>query len=87
MCYPVLSQIFSNWTACGASGAASAGQPPVFDPPGGSETPVTVYITTSTEEATIYYTIDGTIPTTSSSVYTDPISINDPVVLQAIAVK
>ncbi len=37
--------------------------------------------------ATIYYTIDGTIPTTGSAVYTAPIAISATSRIQAIAVK
>jgi hypothetical protein len=60
---------------------------PVFDPPDGTDIPVTVTITTATEGATIYYTTDGSIPTESSSVYTAPIDISERLILQALAVK
>jgi Big-like domain-containing protein/chitobiase/beta-hexosaminidase-like protein/peptidase C13-like protein len=60
---------------------------PVFDPPDGSDIPVTVSITTTTVGATIYYTVNGTIPTTSSDIYTVPINIDDRAILQAFAVK
>ena len=48
-----------------------------------------VTITTTTEGATIYYTIDGTDPTTESNVYSDSeaISITETTTLKAIAVK
>ncbi|OEJ98795.1 hypothetical protein A8C32_06250 [Flavivirga aquatica] len=42
---------------------------------------------TNTGEGEIYYTIDGTIPSTSSLVYTTPISINENTILKAIAIK
>lgn len=46
-----------------------------------------VTISTTTEGATIYYTIDGTDPTTESNEYSDAISITETTTLKAIAVK
>ena len=45
----------------------------------------TVEISCSTVGATIYYTIDGNNPTTSSTTYTHPISITETTTLKAIA--
>ena len=47
----------------------------------------TVTITTDTEGATIHYTIDGTEPTSTSTIYYEPIILNDDVTIKAIAVK
>ena len=46
-----------------------------------------VTITTATAGATIYYTTDGTEPTTGSSVYSDPIAVSTNMTIKAIAVK
>ncbi|KAB2338426.1 endonuclease [Cytobacillus depressus] len=46
-----------------------------------------VALHTATEEAAIYFTVDGSVPTTSSTRYTEPIEINDPVTIKALAVK
>ena len=47
-----------------------------------------VSITSETESATIYYTIDGSDPTTSSTVYSGPLTENiSGVTIKAIAVK
>jgi hypothetical protein len=46
-----------------------------------------VTLSTSTSGATIYYTIDGSTPTTSSAVYTSPLSITGATTLKAIAIK
>ena len=47
-----------------------------------------ISITTETEGATIYYTIDGSTPTTSSTEYTGPLTENvSNVTIKAIAVK
>jgi hypothetical protein len=49
---------------------------PAFSPAGGGYVaPVSVTITDSTFGATIYYTTDGSIPTTSSALYTGPIAL------------
>ena len=46
-----------------------------------------VEITCATEDASIYYTTDGTDPTVESTLYTEPIHVDDDMVLKAIAVK
>lgn len=47
----------------------------------------TVTITCATDGATIYYTIDGTDPTTASAVYSAPFAITETITVKAIAVK
>ena len=60
---------------------------PVFTPGGGTYTqPVLVTIGEATSGATIYYTTDGSTPTTSSTVYTAPLTIGASETLNAIAV-
>ena len=60
---------------------------PTFSPAGGSYNAAqTVTISDATSGATIYYTTDGTTPTTSSSVYGAPITVSSSTVLKAIAV-
>lgn len=61
---------------------------PVFNPNAGTVSKgATVTITCSTEGATIYYTVDGSTPSSSSTQYTDPVVINSTTTLKAIAVK
>ena len=60
--------------------------PPTFSPgPGGYSTAQNVSISDSTSGATIYYTLDGTTPTTSSAVYTNPINVAGNTVINAMA--
>ena len=68
--------------------ATVAVRTPTFSPDGGTYTsPQQVTISCSTNGATIYYTIDGTTPTASSTPYTEPITVSESLTLMAIAVK
>jgi hypothetical protein len=59
---------------------------PIFSPVAGTYTAAqTVTISDSTSGANIYYTTDGTTPTTSSTTYTTAISVSSTETLQAIA--
>jgi hypothetical protein len=60
---------------------------PTFSPAGGSYNAAqNVTISDATSGATIYYTTDGTTPTTSSSAYGGQITVSSSTVLKAIAV-
>ena len=59
---------------------------PTFSPGGGNYTSTqSVTISDTTSGATIYYTTDGSTPTTSSSVYSSPISVSSSETINAIA--
>ena len=92
--------LFSGFllTACGGGGGGGGGgdtdgstadtTPPTVTatPAGGTyDAPVSVSLEAD-ETATIYYTTDGTTPTTSSSVYEEPISISAETTLRFFAV-
>lgn len=47
----------------------------------------TVALSTSTPDADIYYTLDGSVPTKDDTKYTTPIEINAETTIKAIAVK
>ncbi len=70
------------------STAAPAAKTPTFSVAEGTyfETQ-NVTITTATAGATIYYTTDGTTPTTGSSVYSEAIAVSTDMTIKAIAVK
>ena len=60
---------------------------PVISPAGGTfTTSQTVSITDSTPSATIYYTVDGTTPTTASPRYTAPLAVDASETLKSIAI-
>ena len=59
---------------------------PTFSPGAGTYTSAQpVSISDATSDATIYYTTNGTTPTTSSNEYTGPITVSSTETLQAIA--
>ncbi len=68
-------------------GAGPFAELPVITPPGGvvmftnSET---VTISASTPGATLYFTLDGSTPTTNSQVYTGPFAVTNTVIVNAL---
>ena len=62
---------------------------PVFTPASGTifTSTQSVTITCATDGADIYYTTDGTVPTTASTLYEGAITINKTTTINAIAVK
>ena len=71
----------------GLLGGAARVATPTFSPAGGNYTSAaSVTISDLTAGATIYYTTNGTPPTTASTVYTGPISVTATETIQAIAV-
>jgi glucosylceramidase len=76
---------------CGGGGSAPSQMPtaaaPTFSPAGGSFTATqSVTLSDSTAGATIYYTTDGTVPTTASTSYSAAISVATTTTINAIAV-
>ena len=80
--------VFLFLAFCASSTVASAKTvaTPTFSPAAGTYTsPQTVTIKDTTSGATIYYTTNGTTPTTSSTQYSSPINISVTETLKAIA--
>ena len=70
------------------SGETSIAATPTFTPAAGSFVdPVSVTISTVTDGASIYYTTDGSDPTTSSTLYTGPFTVSTTTTIKAIAMK
>jgi Chitobiase/beta-hexosaminidase C-terminal domain/Abnormal spindle-like microcephaly-assoc'd, ASPM-SPD-2-Hydin len=61
--------------------------PPIFTPAAGTYTTAqSVSMTSATGGAAIYYTLDGSTPSSASTPYTGPITVSSPVTIRAIAV-
>lgn len=65
--------------------SGNAAQMPSFTPaPGIYTSPVTVTLFSETSNASIYYTTDGTTPTSSSTLYTAPFTVSQTTTVKAI---
>ena len=60
---------------------------PTFSPAGGTFTSAQNVTISAAEGAKIYYTTNKTVPTTSSTEYSGPITVNETTTIRAIAVK
>ncbi len=81
------SQKIITWTYA-AQTAANATAPPLFSIPAGVySAPQSVALASPTQGAAVYYTTNGTTPTTASTLYTGPVTVGyGNTTLQAIAV-
>ena len=81
--YPTDNYLETIWANPGATTQVSR---PVFVPAAGTYgSAQQVTITCSTKESTIYYTLDGSTPTTSSTRYTGPIGVSASLTVKALA--
>lgn len=72
-------------TTCAAAGQCET---PTFSVEEGSYTEAqSVVISCATDGASIYYTLDGTDPTSASTLYEDPIAVKATTTIKAIAIK
>jgi YVTN family beta-propeller protein len=85
---PFMVGTFMVSTAAAANPIAAGVAKPSASPASG-EVPAGTEVTlsTTTADAAIYYTTDGSVPTTASTKYTGPIVVTEAITLQAIAVK
>ncbi len=61
---------------------------PIISPNGGNVfEPTTVTITCATEDANIYYTLDGSTPDANATLYTAPFEVTTTTTVKAIAIK
>jgi hypothetical protein len=80
---PALTTAPSDWTLALSYAVAA---PNISLPTGTYNGTQEVTLSDSTAGSTLYYTTDGTVPTTSSNTYTGPIAVSVTTTLQAIAV-
>ena len=82
--YVVADAIYNSNPSCDYLQPATT---PVISGPTGViyESTATVTISCETAGANIYYTTDGTVPTTASTLYTGPITIDETTTVKAIA--
>src|SRR5881396_1201456 len=81
-----VANYYSNTVSVLLSSGRALVATPVLSPAGGTFTAaVSVTITDSTPGATIYYTTDGSTPTTASSAYTGPVPVTTTTTLKAMA--
>lgn len=92
--YKMVFMRFSlDWLSNGADQYVEANtiekvEDPVFSVPAGVYYEAqSVAISSATPDASIYYTIDGSVPTTSSLLYEQPVLVSESLTLKAIAVK
>ena len=78
-----------DFIGCYTSGVSAQAAAPTITPPGGNfDLPIRVRISSLTLDASIYYTLDGSTPTTSSTLYTGPFTVpNSNTQVNAIAVS
>lgn len=85
--------LYGNAFLTGSSGSRGAAQfqsssqaaTPTFLPPAGTYQTATVYLSSTTPSPTIYYTTDGSTPTTLSTVYSAPVQVTSSETIKAIA--
>jgi len=77
-------------SACGGysspMGTAPAATPAITPAPGSYAGPQMITISDTTPNAAIYYTTDGTTPTTASKRYSGPVVITQTTMVQAVAI-
>jgi hypothetical protein len=79
--------VFCFFTACEQEPEPKVASPNAQPRGGNYPSAQTVTLTTATGGAVIRYTLDGTDPTTASTVYSDAITISETTTLKAIAIK
>jgi hypothetical protein len=82
---PVMQVIISPPVEGATSGPPPQTATPVFTPPSGTSVPTSITVTDATPGAVIYYTLDGSLPTQGSMLYTGPVPLASAAVVRARA--
>jgi len=77
----VIASTFSNGVPTAPSQVAA----PVFSPASGGNVPVNVTISCATPGAAIYYTLDGSLPTQASTLYSNAVYLPSASTIRAVA--
>jgi len=76
-----------SFTVVGGNTPPTVTATPIFTPPPGTYVSAqSVMLSSATNGVVIYYTTDGTVPTSSSNVYSGAIAVNTSEVIRAIAI-
>lgn len=82
-----LTSITITWEGSGTPGEVTVANPVLSEQSQTITAPIDVTITTATPDAKIYYTVDGTTPsTTNGTLYSTPVHVDKSLTLKAIAV-
>lgn len=82
-----LTSITIAWEKSGTPGEVTVANPVLSEQSQTITAPIDVTITTATPDAKIYYTVDGTTPsTTNGTLYSNPVHVDKTLTLKAIAV-
>ena len=89
-CYTLeagFSRASSGRPSSGGGGGISIAKPVASVPAGEVEIGTKVELSTKTDDAVIYYTVDGTTPSAESTLYNGAITITEDTTIKAIAIK
>jgi|GEM_PF-1491763 len=79
--------IGADYVGFGTTATQTQLDAPTFSPASGEVALGTGVTISAADGTTVYYTVDGTDPTTSSTVYSAPIAVSNDTTIKAIAVK
>ena len=85
--WPAIAIVMPGQSAAQANPIMAVAAAPAFSPPGGTYIAPQSVRLTSSPNAVIYYTTDGTIPTTHSTKYASPIPVSATETIHAMAVS
>ena len=86
-CYVLEAKFRKSGGDGSSSNGISVAKPVASVTAGEVEAGTKVELTTTTKDAAIYYTIDGTTPSANSTLYSDAITIDEDITIKAIAIK